>query len=116
MAELNEEEYLAKMLKRGHSQKQAEAYWNARSGTVDLLDDDDETIGGSLGGQILRARDPNYSAFDIRDVVPDRRRHAELRTTRIIDEESDRMIDIFRSSGIPVVRKVGDRRRFEVVE
>lgn len=119
MAELTEEQYIAKMIAKGHSQKRAESYWAAKSGEVNLLDDDDDAIGASFGGPIGRARDPAYAAFDIGDIVPNRKGRAEPRTTRIIDEESDRMIDIFRNGaakGIPVVRKVGDRRRFEVVE
>lgn len=114
---MEEDDYIAKMIARGHSQARAEQYWAAKSGNAGVvLENDDDAVGGTLGGQILRARDPNYSAFGIDDVVPNKKRRAVLRTTRIIDEESDRMIDIFKSSGVPVVRKVGDHRRFEVVE
>jgi len=107
-----EEAYIAKMIAKGHSQKRAESYWAAKSGNYTPVEDDDESVGGTLGGQILRARDPNYDAFNIDDVVPNRKRRAQLRTVRLIDEENDRIIDIFKSSGVPVVRKVGDHRRF----
>ncbi len=111
MADLEEEDYIAKMIEKGHSAKAAQNYWNQKTGSVMLDDDDGSAV--NFGGQILKARDPDYPNFGIDDAVPNRKRRAVLRTERIIDEENDRMIDIFKGSGVPVVRKVGDHRRYE---
>ncbi len=110
--------YIAKMIARGHTSKAAESYWDAKSGNnAVVLDDNDGSIGGAFGGQAMKARDPTYSGISsIDDVVPIKKRRAEPRTIRIIDEETDRMIDVFKATGVPVVRKAGDHRRFEVTE
>lgn len=110
----DEDEYIAKMIKRGRTEAQAKQYWDQKSGNAyPLLDDDDEAVGGTLGGTILRARDPDYAGYNIYDIIPDSKRHAVPRTESvIIDQATGETIKVFRKTGIQVIRRIGDYRRF----
>lgn len=107
-------DYIAAWIKKGKTKPQAEYYWKQKMGnTPDAAAP--ESLGGSFGGQIGKAHDPNYPEFGITDAVPDRNRRAGVSTHQVIDEATDKGISVFKRSGVPVVRKMGDRRRWKEV-
>jgi len=110
------EDYIKRMLARNHSQKQAEAYWDQKSGdTRVVFDDDDEATGGTLGGQIARAYDEDYAPFGVANTGVPEGRESGISTENVwTDRERGKAIKVFKKTGIPVVRKMGDRTTYEV--
>ncbi len=70
---------------------------------TDLSDD------GAYGGQIGRAMDPAYD-FTVDQIIHPRSR-SESGTIRILPKGATQPVTVFRGTGVPVVRKVGDRTR-----
>ncbi len=89
-----------------------------KTGLKDLQAHNRNSHGGSegfqdvtFGGQIGRALDPGTS-FNVLDVV-NGNSNSSVGTIRILPKGQQKTVHVFRETGIPVVRKVGDRTRHE---
>ncbi len=76
------------------------------------------TVGGdaSFGSQIGRALDPG-TEFTVNDITHSRNRpQSRSSVVRILPEGEQQTVMVFRRTGIPVTRKVGDKRIVPVPE
>ncbi len=64
---------------------------------------------GTFGGQIGRAYDDNFK-FTINDAVKPQSA-SQPGTLRILPKGNSQPVHVFRETGVPVVRKIGDRTR-----
>lgn len=105
------EHYIKRMMKRNHTRVRAEAYWDAKGDrSITFTSDADEELGGTFGGQIGRAYDDNFD-FTISEVVGPNSKSTS-RTERLLIPGIDEPVLVFKKTGIPVIRKVGDRTRY----
>ncbi len=75
------------------------------------------TEGGdaSFGSQIGRALDPS-TEITVNDVIHSNAKPGRSSVIRILPEGENQTVMVFRKTGIPVTRKVGDRRIVPVPE
>ncbi len=67
---------------------------------------------GTLGGQIGRGLDAGYD-FGVVDVVKASNSRGSS-VVRVLPDGESRPIHVFRRTGIPVIRKIGDKRIIKV--
>lgn len=110
------DDYIKDMRARGHSEKAALNYWDQKSGDKRvILDPQDEAVGGVLGGQIARAYDEEYTGFGVGQTGVHEDNRSGVSTENVwVDRDRGLAIKVFKKTGIPVVRKMGDRTTYEV--